>query len=170
MTTRTGWRRFGSRGRDLAAASTAVLATAVAGGLATDPDSRWYRSLDLPPWQPPGPVFGLVWTPLYADVAVTSAAVATRLAEDGDPARRRAWWTALGLNLALNAGWSWLFFRAHRPSLATAGAAVLAASAADLARRARDADPAHRAALVPYAAWCTFATALSSEIWRRNGD
>ncbi|HYN28705.1 MAG TPA: TspO/MBR family protein [Dermatophilaceae bacterium] len=168
MTGRTGWRRFGSRGRDLAVATGAVVATAVAGGTATDPGGRWYRSLDLPPWQPPAPTFGLVWTPLYADLAVTSAAVATRLAEDDRPRERRAWWAALGVNLALNAGWSALFFRSHRPWLATVGAAALTASSADLARRAGASDPWHRTALLPYAAWCGFATLLTAEIWRRN--
>jgi tryptophan-rich sensory protein len=63
-----------------------------------------------------------------------------------------------------------LFFRARRPSVATVGALALTASAADLARRAAVADRAHGWALAPYAAWCTFATALSADIWHRNGD
>jgi tryptophan-rich sensory protein len=71
-------------------------------------------------------------------------------------------------NLALNAGWTWLFFRTRRPALATAEAALLAASTADLARRSWALDRPAGAALVPYAAWTSFAAALTAAIARRN--
>ena len=51
----------------------ATAATAAAGGIATDPDSRWYRRLRKPHWQPPAIAFPVVWTALYADLAVSSA-------------------------------------------------------------------------------------------------
>ncbi|GAB2676968.1 TspO/MBR family protein [Thalassiella azotivora] len=144
----------------------ACAATATLGAVATDPDSRWYRSLDRPDWQPPAPVFPLVWTPLYADLAVASAAV---LSDDAAPAAGRAAYArSLAVNLTLNAGWSWLFWRARRPWLAAAECAVLAASSADLARRAGAVRPGAGAALAPYAAWCGFATVLSSAIAHRN--
>lgn len=57
----------------LARTSAAVAATAVIGGLGTDVTSRWYRHLDKPTWQPPGPAFGPAWTTLYALMAVASA-------------------------------------------------------------------------------------------------
>lgn len=170
MTARDVLGRFSSTRRNLAITTAATVATAAVGSAATTTDSRWYRTRELPPWQPPGVAFPIVWTALYADIAVTSAATATRLEEDGQRTRARTFWTALGVNLALNAGWTALFFRARRPSLGAVGALVLTASSADLVRRAAAADPAHGAALVPYAAWCAFATALSTDIWRRNGD
>ncbi|MFC8733126.1 TspO/MBR family protein [Luteimicrobium sp. NPDC057192] len=169
MTFRNLARRFASSPTTLAATGAATVATAVAGSLATDVDSRWYRRRELPPWQPPRLAFPIVWTTLYADIAVTSAATLTRLRRT-DPRAARRFGIALGANLAANAGWTVLFFRARRPSLATAGALALAASSTDLARRAAAADRAHGVALAPYAAWCAFATALSADIWRRNGD
>src|SRR6478735_9629957 len=42
-------------------------------GVATDPDGGWYRSLRKPDWQPPAIAFPVVWTALYADLAVSSA-------------------------------------------------------------------------------------------------
>lgn len=39
---------------------------------------------------------------------------------------------------------------------------------ADLIRRAVAVDTAAAGALVPYAAWCTFATALNADVARRN--
>jgi tryptophan-rich sensory protein len=169
MTIRDLVRRFSSSPPALAATSAATLATAVTGSLATDVDGPWYRRRELPPWQPPRLAFPIVWTTLYADVAVTSAATVTRLRRT-DPRAARRFGVALGVNLTANAGWTVLFFRARRPSVAAVGALMLAASSADLARRAAAADRAHGWALAPYAAWCTFATALSADIWRRNGD
>ena len=146
--------------RPVLTSSAAVAVTALAGSAATDVDSSWYRGLDRPRWQPPGPVFGVVWTALYALLAVAGG----RALASGD----RAWPRAFAANLVLNAGWSWAFFRAHRPALATVEAALLAASTADLARRTARLDRAAGRLLLPYAAWTAFATALSAEIARRN--
>ena len=38
----------------------ATAATAAAGGIATDPDSRWYRGLQKPDLQPPAIAFPVV--------------------------------------------------------------------------------------------------------------
>ncbi|WP_336031856.1 TspO/MBR family protein [Geodermatophilus sp. FMUSA9-8] len=140
-------------------ASVPVVLTALLGAAGTDVSSDWYRRLDTPRWQPPGPVFGIAWTALYALLAVAGA----RAGRSGRGFRR-----AYAANLALNAAWPWVFFRAHRPPLAAAEAALLAASTADLARRAWSADRAAGALLLPYAGWTAFATALSTEIARRN--
>jgi tryptophan-rich sensory protein len=145
-----------------------VTATAVAGGLATDPGSAWYRALRTPPWQPPPPAYGLVWTPLYAGLAVTSARTLDGLEDAGQWPERAAFARAFAVNLALNAGWNVLFFRARRPWLAAAECAVLTASSADLVRRAARVDRRTGAALAPYPAWCAFATALTVAIARRN--
>ncbi|RIK15952.1 MAG: TspO protein [Acidobacteria bacterium] len=148
--------------------SAAVAATAVAGAVATDPDSLWYRTLRKPDWQPPGPAFPAVWTPLYADIAVTSAVALDRLEAAGRHGERAAYRRALAVNLALNAGWSWLFWRSRRPWLAAAECAVLAVSSADLVRRTSRASRGAGLALAPYAAWCAFATALSTTIAVKN--
>ena len=145
--------------------SAAVAAAAVIGTLGTDVNSRWYRSLDKPAWQPPGAAFGPAWTTLYALLAVASARTLDRL--EG-PEERRAFATAFGANLALNAGWNWLFFKAQRPRCALAEIVVLEASTLDLTRRAARADSAAAAMLAPYAGWVAFATALNAAIARRN--
>ena len=152
----------------LAATSAAVAGTAVLGGLVTDPKSAYYRTLAKPSWQPPGETFGLVWTPLYADIAVSSAVVLDQAARAGRDAEHRGYLAALGINLGLNAGWSALFFRSHRPWLAAAECALLTASSADLVRRAARIDGRAAAALAPYPAWCAFATALTVAIAKRN--
>ncbi|QCB97785.1 tryptophan-rich sensory protein [Arthrobacter sp. PAMC25564] len=154
------------------AAATAV--TAAAGGAATDPESRWYRRLRKPDWQPSAIAFPVVWTALYADLAVSSAvALDSTAAIDapGGESRRqqiRAYRGALAANLVLNATWSWLFWRARRPWLAAAECAVLTASSADLVRRTYRLNRTAGVSLAPYALWCGFATVLSTEIARLN--
>jgi tryptophan-rich sensory protein len=146
----------------LGAAAATVLAAGV-GGLATDPGSAWFRKLRKPPWYPPGAAFGIVWTALYAGMAWAGGEVLERAAED-----RPAFARAAAVNLALNAAWTPLFFRAHRAWAATAEAAALTLSTADLVRRAAPVSRPAAAVLVPHAAWTAFATALSAAIARRN--
>ncbi|MEU1744863.1 TspO/MBR family protein [Micromonospora arida] len=144
----------------------AVTATAAAGATATDASSRWYQRLRKPTWQPPPVAFPLVWTPLYALIAVAGARVLDRTSETD----RAAFTRAYGLNLALNFGWSALFFKAHRPTIALAEIAALNASNLVLLRRASQADRVAAAALAPYAAWTLFATVLNGTIVRLNSN
>ena len=99
---------------------------------------------------------------------MTSAAAVNRLRADGRRGRANAYIAALGVNLVLNAGWSWVFFKQRRLGAAALGAVTLAASSADLARRAADADASLGVALAPYPAWCAFATVMTVDIWRLN--
>ena len=154
--------------KTLAGTAAAVGAAAALGSVASrGVNSPWYLALHKPAIQPPGPVFPIVWTLLYSDVAISSAVVIDRL-QVADPAAAVAYQRALALNLALNTSWSWVFFKAHKlvPAIVVAGA--LATSSIDLARQAAQAHRAAGVALSPYAAWCSFATVLTTAIWRGN--
>jgi benzodiazapine receptor len=153
----------------LAATSLAVAATAGIGSVASKPRiTRWYSRLRKPAYVPPNQVFPIAWTTLYADIAVTSATAIDRLRATGRDQEARNFIVALTTNLILNAGWSWLFFKYQKLGAAAAGAAVLAVSSADLARRTAAADPRAGAALLPYPLWCSFATLMSVHIWVLN--
>ncbi len=149
-----------------ATALTTVLtgAAAVAGGAATDPDSDWYAGLDKPSWQPPGYAFPLVWTPLYGLIAWGTGRMLDE-AEPGDRGRLTVLTTA---DLAVNAGWCWAFFARRSPAGGLATIAVLNGLNLALVRAAGRRDRKAGAALVPYALWTGFATALNASIWRRN--
>ena len=143
----------------------AVAACAVLGSVASrEVGSLWYRTLRKPALQPPAVTFPLVWTTLYTDLAITSAVAIDGLPRD----ERSAYVGALAVNLVLNTGWSWVAFKAHRLGWAIPTAAVLAVSSVDLVRRTWRADERAGLALAPYAAWCSFATVLSAELWRVN--
>ncbi|HEV2635636.1 MAG TPA: TspO/MBR family protein [Actinocrinis sp.] len=140
------------------------------GAAASGPSTDWYRKLDTPSWQPPPSVFGPVWTGLYAMIAYAGVTVWQSADQDSrDPDRDRSRFAiAYAANLALNAGWTWTFFRARRLPSAAVHAAVLEASTIDLVRRAHRTSPRAAAALLPYAAWNAFATVLSTDLARRN--
>jgi benzodiazapine receptor len=153
----------------LAATTVAVAAAAGTGSIASPRRvPAWYSRLRKPPYQPPGAAFPVVWTALYGDIAATSAVAIERFRTEGRYDKARRYVAALAVNLLLNAGWSWLFFRYHKLGASALGAAVLAASSADLARRTAEADARAGLALSPYALWCAFATILATHVWRLN--
>lgn len=162
--------------RTLVGTAAQTAAAAIAGSLATSSGvrSQWYENLQKPDFQPPPVAFPVAWTVLYADIALTSAAVLTELEEQvhqgrsGAVSARRGYRRALTVNLALNAGWCWTFFSRRDTSLATVTALALTLSSADLVRRAARSRGTHALALAPYAAWCGFATALSGSIHDLN--
>lgn len=147
-----------------AATTTVVAAAAALSSRAVNTGTGWYRTLKKPSWQPPSWTFGAVWTPLYATIAWSAghAALHTR-----GPARRDLL-AAYGVNLAANAAWSWMFFGRRSTLGGLAGTLALDASNADLIRRASKHDPVAARALLPYAAWCIFATVLNASIANRN--
>ena len=147
----------------------ATAAAAVVGSVASREGVQgWYTKIRKPGYVPPNAVFPIAWTTLYVDIAATSAAAIDRFRADGQDAKARAYVAALGTNLVLNAGWSWVFFAKRQLGPSVVVAALLAASSADLARRAGDADLKLGAALAPYPLWCSFATVMSADIWRLN--
>jgi len=171
VTARSPWRRLltGRGLRHLATTGAAVAVSAGVGAAATTPDAGWYAAADLPTWNSPAVVFPLVWTPLYADLAVTTAAALTALEAPGRLDEASDLRRALAANLVLNTGWSVLFWRVRQPWVSTAWCALLTAHSAALTRRLGRVDPSLGRALAAYPAWCSFATVLSAEIARRNG-
>ncbi|WP_425005673.1 TspO/MBR family protein [Mycolicibacterium sp. S3B2] len=154
----------------LAKTAGAAFTAAAAGGLATTPvvESRWYRRLKKPGFQPPRWAFPVAWNILYSDIAVVSASTIDTLNDRGDTEQARAYSRALAVNLVLNAGWSWVFFNRRMLGPAAALAGALTLSSADLARRAGQVNTPAGAALAAYPLWCAFATALSTRIWQLN--
>lgn len=155
--------------RTLIATGLGTAAAAVIGSIASKAGvETWYPTLKKPAYVPPNGVFPIAWTTLYGDIAVTSAGTIDALRDKGDDAAVRSYTAALGVNLVLNAGWSWLFFKAHKLGPSAVAAGALAISSADLARRTAKVNPTAGLALAPYPLWCTFATVMSTDIWRLN--
>ena len=155
-------------GRDWAALAGFVIvcfSAAGLGALATTPElDGWYATLAKPWWNPPGWVFGPVWSTLYLMMAVAGWLV-WRTRSTGSVALPLALFV---VQLVLNVAWSWVFFGAHQPGWAAVEIVVLwtaiAATLVTFARRSR----VTGGLLVPYLLWVTFAAALNVAIWRLN--
>jgi tryptophan-rich sensory protein len=147
----------------------AVTATAGLGGLASqEVRTQWYADLQKPSFQPPDAAFPVAWTTLYTDIVLTTAHALDRWERAGRTEEAAAYRRALAANLAVNAAWSWVFFRLHRLGPAVGVAGLLTLSSADLVRRTARVSKPSAVVLAPYPAWCGFATVLSAAIWRRN--
>src|SRR5512144_2474003 len=85
---------------------------AAMGGLFTP--GEWYASLKKPSWNPPGWMFGPVWTALYTMMAVAAWLV---WRQGGWNKQRKPLLLFLA-QLALNALWTPLFFGLHRAGVA----------------------------------------------------
>jgi len=156
------WRR---RIVDATVAATPLLVGGASGALTMDGLRAWYPTILRPAWNPPGWVFGPVWTTLYLMMGVALVQV---VRSDEDRLARRVGLGLFALQLALNFGWSWIFFVNH--DLGGALVEILALWLAIAATIAAFAIVRRSAAglLVPYLAWTTFATVLTAAIWRLN--
>lgn len=134
------------------------------GSLATMSEVRgWYTALAKPAFNPPGWVFGPVWTTLYVLMAL-SLWLVWRSPEPEARLTKITWFTML----ALNAAWTPLFFGLHRPDLALIDIALYLLALAALLRLLR---PQSRLAFwlqVPHLAWVAFAAVLNAAIWWLN--
>lgn len=137
---------------------------AAIGGIASIQAASFYAQLVRPEWAPPATWFGPVWTTLYTLIGI-AAWLVWRV---GGWAAARAALTLFLVQLALNALWSWLFFRWKLGSLAFAEVVVLwllIAATLTVFWRIRK---AAGALLLPYLLWVGFATALTFSVWRLN--
>jgi benzodiazapine receptor len=139
------------------------LLAAASGGLASSNARDFYGSLTVPPWAPPGWLFGPVWTSLYVMMAI--AAVLVWLTPHR-PVRRPI--ILFVVQLALNGLWTWLFFTWRLGALAFIEIVLLWSLIAwTLVSFART-RPIAGILLFPYLAWVTFASFLCLTIWRLN--
>jgi benzodiazapine receptor len=141
-------------------------AVAALGGVATAANiPGWYAGLAKPSWTPPDWVFGPVWSVLYLSMAVAAWLVWRRdgLAGASVPM------TLFGVQLALNAAWTWLFFGLHSPAAALVDIVLLWGAIAATTVTFWQRSAAAGILFVPYLTWVGFASVLNFAIWRLDG-
>jgi translocator protein len=146
-------------------AGTLALVTAVVGGSITVLDT-WYYSLQQPGWAPPDYMFGIIWTAIFALIAVSGV-----LAWEKARTRREVE-VILGLfalNGFFNLGWSFLFFRMERPDLALYELVALWISILVLILFCGRFSKWSAVLLVPYLVWVTTAGVLNYQVVQLNG-
>ncbi len=140
-------------------------ATAMVGGTITVLDG-WYSSLQQPVWAPPGYMFGVIWTGIFALIAIAGV-----LGWKAAPTRRDAeiMLGLFALNGFLNLLWSFIFFRLHRPDLAFFELIALWLSIAALILFCGRFSKGSAVLLVPYLVWVTIAGLLNYQVVQLNG-
>jgi len=150
----------------LAAFVAIPLVVAALGATATASSvGSWYAGLSKPPFSPPNAIFGPVWTVLYVLMGVAAwrvwrAAGSLRAAQGP--------LTLWGVQLALNLGWSFVFFGLRSPGWALVEIAALLAAIAVTAGAFWRRDRLAGLLFAPYLAWVAFASVLNFAIWRLN--
>ncbi|MGD9502318.1 MAG: TspO/MBR family protein [Methyloceanibacter sp.] len=143
----------------LLAALAVCFAVSALGGLLTRPNLDWYATLERPGFAPPNSVFPVVWTILYAMMAVAAWLFWRAKGKDEDRTLGLVWF---GIQLALNLAWSFAFFWLRNPGL---GLLVILVLLAAIAVTIVLFDRSSRGAallLLPYLLWVCFAAALNS--------
>ena len=130
------------------------------------PGNMWFAELTKPSLYPPPQLFGIVWSILYVVIALALAMVVTAYGAAG----RRPAIIAFVVQLALNLAWSPLFFGAHWMMPALLLLIVLDVAIVVTVVLFRRVRPLAAALLLPYLAWCLFATLLNWQFIAANHD
>lgn len=156
-----------SRSRQVAALAGFIGAAFIAGAIgswATFPNVRdWFPLLQKPSWNPPGWLFGPVWTTHY----VLMGLAIWRTWRAGGPAAPRLV-RLYFVQLFFNALWSVLFFGLKQPAWALADILVLWGLLIWLQVGLWRSDRPAGVLWLPYVLWVSFATALNAAIVRLN--
>lgn len=131
--------------------------------------SAWYQTLTKPSWNPPGWVFGPVWTTLYILMGLASWLI-WRKRNDHQPEIQQAlgWYS---IQLFFNGIWSFIFFGMQYIHLALVNIVLLWSTLLITILHFFRIQRAAAGLLVPYFLWVTFATVLNATIWWLNrGD
>jgi len=124
--------------------------------------ATWYLALNKPFFTPPNWVFGPVWLTLYALMGI-----ALYLVWESKKSKKQAL-QVFGLQLALNALWSIIFFGAESIMLGLVVIVLLWLSILWTIAKFWKIDKRAGWLLVPYIVWVTIATALNAGVWLLN--
>ena len=117
-----------------------------------------YYSLAKPPLSPPGFVFPLVWTILYALMGVSAFLI---FASDKPQSKRNAALTIYGAQLFINFLWSIIYFRFNSPIIALIDIIILGLLLIMMIKSFYKIRHISAFLNIPYLLWIIFATYLN---------
>jgi benzodiazapine receptor len=135
------------------------------GLLASANNNDWFDTLNKPAWNPPGYLFGPVWTTLYLLMGIALGIIWTN--KSSEQSKFNAY-SLFAVQLFLNFWWSIFFFNFHSPALALVDIVLMIITIIlTIFSFATFSKPAAWL-LVPYIAWVSFASILNFTIWNLN--
>ncbi len=137
------------------------------GSIASIQAGPFYTQLVRPEWAPPASVFGPMWTILYALMGIAAWLVWLVWGTDDYRAARTAL-TLFFVQLAVNALWSWLFFRWRLGAWAFADIVLLWVLIVATMIAFWRIKPLAGVLLIPYLLWVSFAAVLNYKVWQLN--
>lgn len=137
----------------------------ISGLLTANEIGNWFTTINKPMWNPPGYLFGPVWTILYLLMAIALWLVWKTPTESAAKSNAINFFI---FQLSLNFLWSLFFFKLHSPALAFLNILLLIITI--LITIFSFAKISKNAAwlLVPYISWVCFAAVLNYTIWMLN--
>ena len=145
--------------------TTPVAIGATAGFFTVTGVDSWYQTIHKPSWNPPGWVFGPVWTTLYILMGIGLFLVWKP--DAGNSIKKKAI-ILFAVQLMLNFFWSFIFF--NQQQIGWAFMEIIVLWVMILATIFAFGKISKTAAwlLVPYISWVSFAAMLNYTIWRLN--
>jgi len=138
----------------------------VIGSIFTRPSvPTWYAGLLKPRFTPPDWVFGPVWISLYFLMGIAAFLVWRRGLHHQVVRRALA---IFGVQLVLNALWSFLFFGLKSPLAGLIGITILGIAIILTVQSFLKVSRTAGLLLIPYFLWVSFATGLNLSIWWLN--
>jgi len=130
-------------------------------------DLSWYRSLKKPWFSPPEPVYGTVWTVLYAMMGAATWLVIT---EGGGIQKQAPALAVFAAQLWLNFQWPLLFFKEKKIKEAQIDNLFLLGSLILTYQLYHNASPTAGNLILPSIVWVAFANVLNYLILIQNED
>jgi len=125
----------------------------------------WYQTIARPTWNPPGWLFGPVWTTLYVMMGISLFLV---WKEDTSVELKKIAIALFTVQLVLNFFWSFIFFNQHQIGWALVEIIAMWVFILLTIFAFAQVNKAAAWLLVPYISWVSFATILNYTIWQLN--
>ena len=127
-------------------------------------DGGWFTTLAKPSFNPPGYLFGPVWTALYLLMGISMFIIWNTPKTE---LRQKAL-MVFGIQLFFNFWWSILFFSFHTIFLSVIDILVMWFLIVYMISLFKKIKPVAAYLQIPYLLWVTFATVLNISIWYLN--
>lgn len=124
----------------------------------------WYEGLNKSGLTPPGPVFSIVWSILYALLAI----VGWVLWCSRNESEMRSVFYLYSVQMLMNWAWTPLFFVLHWTGLGLLWILVMAGLTGLLILSLKNKEKSIAILLLPYLVWLLFAAYLNGVIWILN--